>query len=309
MLRLLASSVVRGVRQDESHGGLFIVNCDTGEVSQVVDWNTPDIDFSGRGGDRGLRGIAVHGRWIFAASNNAIHEFSHDFSLIRSIRSPCFRHLHELAVVDDRLFVASTGIDGVVGVNLETGLADIGFVIASDEVGPVVRRFDPASDRPPASARFHINMVAPHPGGGLTIAGAKLSVLLRIRDDDVRILAKLPVGTHNAHVDGAGAVVFNDTRSDRIVRIDPQTGRLECPVPSVERSTLIHADCDDGVVARVGFARGYCRSTDGRAVFGTSPSRVTVFDWSAPQHRRTIILSNDVRNAVHGLAEMPDGLD
>ena len=52
--RLIATSVVRGARQGDSHGGMYLVDFATQEVQQVVDWNTPDIDFQDRGWDRGL---------------------------------------------------------------------------------------------------------------------------------------------------------------------------------------------------------------------------------------------------------------
>ena len=56
--KLIATSVVRGSRQGESHGGVFTVDFERQEGEQHVDWNTADIDWEGRGADRGLRGIA-----------------------------------------------------------------------------------------------------------------------------------------------------------------------------------------------------------------------------------------------------------
>jgi len=44
---LIATSVVRGSEQGQSHGGVFIVDPATQSVSQIVDWNTADIDWSG----------------------------------------------------------------------------------------------------------------------------------------------------------------------------------------------------------------------------------------------------------------------
>ncbi len=52
--RLIATSVVRGSEQGDSHGGVFTVDFDKQEAFQHVDWNTSEIDFSGRGWDRGL---------------------------------------------------------------------------------------------------------------------------------------------------------------------------------------------------------------------------------------------------------------
>ena len=49
---LVATSVVRGSEQGQSHGGVFIIDPASQSVHQVLDWNTADIDWSGRGWDR-----------------------------------------------------------------------------------------------------------------------------------------------------------------------------------------------------------------------------------------------------------------
>ena len=58
MVKLITTSVVRGSEQGESHGGVYIIELEKQDVRQVMDWNTTDIDWQGRGWDRGLRGIA-----------------------------------------------------------------------------------------------------------------------------------------------------------------------------------------------------------------------------------------------------------
>ena len=59
--KFVATSVVRGSQQGESHGGIFTIDFESREVTQHVDWNTGEIDFEGRGADRGLRGIEFDG--------------------------------------------------------------------------------------------------------------------------------------------------------------------------------------------------------------------------------------------------------
>ena len=55
--KLVATSVVRGSEKGQSHGGVYLIDFAEQRVEQKIDWNTGDIDFSGRGWDRGLRGI------------------------------------------------------------------------------------------------------------------------------------------------------------------------------------------------------------------------------------------------------------
>jgi hypothetical protein len=57
LTKLIATSVVRGGHQGESHGGVYLVDFDDQSNQQVIDWDTADIDWQGRGWDRGLRGI------------------------------------------------------------------------------------------------------------------------------------------------------------------------------------------------------------------------------------------------------------
>ena len=65
MVSLVATSVVRGSHQGESHGGVYIVDLAKDRVYQPIDWNTMDIDWQGRGWDRGLRGIAFDDNRVF----------------------------------------------------------------------------------------------------------------------------------------------------------------------------------------------------------------------------------------------------
>ena len=55
--KLIATSVVRGSQKGQSHGGVYLVDFGAQQVDQVIDCNSGDIDFIGRGWDRGLRGI------------------------------------------------------------------------------------------------------------------------------------------------------------------------------------------------------------------------------------------------------------
>ena len=81
MTTLVATSVVRGSRQGESHGGVYLIDLDNERVLRTVDWDTGDIDWQGRGWDRGLRGIAFDGDRVFIAATN----FS--YTTTRSINS------------------------------------------------------------------------------------------------------------------------------------------------------------------------------------------------------------------------------
>ena len=81
MTVLVATSVVRGTRQGESHGGVYLIDLEKQRAKQTIDWNTADIDWQGRGWDRGLRGIAFDGDRVFIAASDELFEYDKSFNL------------------------------------------------------------------------------------------------------------------------------------------------------------------------------------------------------------------------------------
>ena len=84
---LIATSVVRGSTQGESHGGVYTVDFDKQEGQQHIDWNTSNIDFEGRGADRGLRGVTFDGDNIFIAASDELFCYDKDFKLKVSFKN------------------------------------------------------------------------------------------------------------------------------------------------------------------------------------------------------------------------------
>lgn len=82
MTTLIATSVVRGSKQGESHGGIFLIDLDRQRVAQRIDWNTTNIDWQGRGWDRGLRGIEFDGDQIYIAASDELFAYNRDFEQV-----------------------------------------------------------------------------------------------------------------------------------------------------------------------------------------------------------------------------------
>ena len=98
VVKLVTTSVVRGSHQGESHGGVYLIDLDNREVRQTIDWNKADIDWQGRGSDRGLRGIAFDGETIYIAASDELFAYTPQFQLIGSWRNPYLKHCHEISV-------------------------------------------------------------------------------------------------------------------------------------------------------------------------------------------------------------------
>ena len=119
---LLASSVIRGAHLGESHGGIYRVDLDRGTAELKLDWNRTIIDIDGRGGDRGLRGIAFHEEYVLIAANSELLILDQDFRVIESFTNPFLQHCHEICVASGRVFLTATAFDSVLIFDLKSKL-------------------------------------------------------------------------------------------------------------------------------------------------------------------------------------------
>ena len=303
MTILIATSVVRGTHQGESHGGLYLVDFARERIRQVLDWNRTDIDWSGRGWDRGLRGIAFDDDTLYVAASDELIAFDREFRALGSWRSPWLRHCHEIHVHRRRLYLTSTGFDSLLGFDLDRKQFCWGLNIVFDGIDYRAQPFDPRTQSgPSAGNELHLNNVWCD-GSGMYIGGLHLCGLLRFDGRRIRRIASLPQGVHNARPFRDG-LLYNDTASDRVCFVEPAR-QWAFDVPRYDPSELTHTGLDDSRIARAGFARGLCVLNDDLVAAGSSPSTITLYDLAAGRSRGSVRLSRDVRNAIHGLAPWP----
>jgi hypothetical protein len=300
--KLIASSVVRGAEQGQSHGGLCIVDLAAGSADYVLDWNSTDIDVEGRGGDRGLRGIGVAGDSVFVLSSASLLEFDSRLRLRQGFDNPYLKHCHELSIHDGRLYAVSTGYDSVLVFDLGKRAFVQGFHLCIRQSRMRVLAFDPNSrDGPPPANRFHLNSVKCD-ARGLFFSGLRSNGLLSVREGKLSRAAPLPPGTHNAQPLPAG-IAYNDTVRDRIC------ARIEGEEIHIPVAVGPHAGCapaeGDAALARPFFARGLYPVSDSLVAGGASPSTITLYDLRGKAAVAQVVISTDVRNAVHGLTRWP----
>ena len=305
MIKLIASSVVRGAQQGQSHGGVYIIDFKTQEVNQTIDWNTSGIDWQGRGWDRGLRGIAFDGEQVFIAASDELFAYTPDFQLIESWRNPYLKHCHEITVFERSLFLTSTGFDCVLGFDLDQHCFNWGINIQRRGVKFKPVGFDPLADNGPLMLnKMHINNVFCN-RHGIYISGLRTGGMLHFNGSLINMAVELPQGTHNAQPFRDG-VLFNDSE-DNVLRY---TGRGEgeedraMAMPKYNPDKLTHKT-DDQKLARPSFARGLCPISSSLVAGGTSPSTVSLYDLAQNKMLVSVQLSNDVRNAIHGLEVWP----
>lgn len=303
MATLIASSVVRGSHQGESHGGVYLVDFEHEQVRQVIDWNTMDIDWQGRGWDRGLRGIAFDGERVFIAASNELFVYNPDFELQASYRNPFLMHAHEIAVYQRRLYITSTGFDAILGFDLDSNRFCLGLHLVALGGGYQGSPFDPESEQGPAPGnKLHVNNVFCD-ATGMYVSGLQTAGMMRFDGRRLERVASLPRGVHNARP-FRGGVLFNDTPADR-VRLQLPDNEISFAVPQFADHELTHNNLDDSRIARAGFGRGLCVLGDNLVAAGSSPSTIAVHDLEQVKTRSIVSLTQDVRNAIHGLELWP----
>lgn len=303
--KLIATSVVRGTRQGESHGGVYTVDFARQEVVQHVDWNTSGIDFAGRGADRGLRGIAFDGDDIYIAASDELFCYDRDFKIGNAYRNRYLKHCHEICRMERTLLLTSTGFDSLLAFDLETKQYVWGFHLQRPYGEWGGHTFDPRSNMGPRPANeFHINMVHVD-DTGIYLSGLHTRALLHL-DSRMRVteVCSLPSGAHNARPFKDG-VLFNDTERD-CVRYAGRDGHgVAFKIGTYDESEIEFAGVDDSKVARQGFGRGLCPAGEPFVAGGSSPSTISLYDMHGRAKVASVNLTMDIRNAIHGLEPWP----
>ncbi len=306
MTKLVTTSVVRGSHQGESHGGIYLLDLEKQIVEQTVDWNKADIDWQGRGWDRGLRGIAFDGETMYIAASDELFAYTPDFEIIGSWKNPYLKHCHELSIYERSLYITSTAYDSILGFDLDKKKFNWAMQLATRNFKFHTSVFDPlGEDGPIMLNKMHINNVHCNKSG-MYISGLQTGGMLHFNGKQVHMAAELPTGTHNARPFRDG-VLFNDSEADALRYAGRGEGAEDraMVVPRYDPAKLMNEGEDKSGIARPGFARGLCVLSDSVVAGGSSPSTITVYDLAANKQLLSVNLTNDVRNAIHGLEVWP----
>jgi hypothetical protein len=303
--KLIATSVVRGSEQGESHGGVFTIDFDQQTSEQHIDWNTSEIDFEGRGADRGLRGIAFDGDDIYIAASDEIFCYNRKFELQFSKRNRYLKHCHEICRMGRTLFLSSTGYDSLLAFDLDEKKFTWAFHLQKTGEQWSGFSYNPRRDSGPRAVNeHHINMVHVDQGG-IFLSGLRTQALLHISSSDVvKPVCSLPSGTHNARPFNSG-VLFNDTASDHVRFVSRDKGQRAFPIRQYDPADIRLAGIDDSKIARQGFGRGLCVYQDRIVVGGSSPSTISLYDLVSGETLGSVNMTMDIRNAIHGLEVWP----
>lgn len=306
MVKLVTTSVVRGSHQGDSHGGVYLVDLDKQEVVQTIDWNREDIDWQGRGWDRGLRGIAFDGDTVYIAASDELFAYTPDFELVGSWKNPYLKHCHEICVYERSLFLTSTAFDSILAFDLDKKHFHWAMQIAKQDYRFRAGTFNPEKDDGPIMLnKLHLNNVICN-SNGMYVSGLNTGGMVHFNGRKLHMAVELPEGSHNAMPFRDG-VLFNDSQADVLRYAGRGEGNEDraMPVPRYDEQELEHMDADESGVARASFARGLCVLTDSVVAGGSSPSTITLYDLASNEQILSVNLTKDVRNAIHGLEVWP----
>ena len=302
---IIATSVVRGSQQGESHGGIYLVDFQKQEANLVLDWDDSGIDFTGRGWDRGLRGIEFRGDEIYIAASDEIFVYDSNFQVKRSFKNRFLKHAHEINRFENLLFITSTGFDSLLVFDLDRDEFTRGLHLRKTQEGWKSQLYDPKpEDGPEPGNNLHLNNVRCSKKG-LFASGLRTNALIRMDTDlNPSEFCSLPEGTHNSRPFKDG-VLFNDTQSNCVRWVKRDGSEVNFRVPLFPEEELTHRDFDDSRVARQGFARGLCVIDENHIAIGSSPSSISLFNLETEERVGSVNLSMDIRNAIHGMEVWP----
>jgi hypothetical protein len=328
---VLMTDVIRAVNRGQAHGGAYLVDLESGKFSKVINYTNDDIDWSGRGTGRGLRGIAYIGDQIMIASSQALLLYDRSFNRVDAYPCHWMSHCHEIYLDGDDLWVTSTLFDSLLRFHVPTRTwAEAVHISVVSEIRqtpegpqrvtmPKATVYDPSAgpdqiQGPPASDTLHINQVWRH--DGITMfSGVRVPMLCALTPDDagdgggapgyrVTNWAQAPDWTHNNRPFRDG-VLYNSTGRDAVVHADRAGNEVAVlPIPRYPEDALVKHDTTDRL-ARQAFGRGLCVTEGGIVIAGSSPGTVTAWDVDRQEILAKVNVTMDVRNAPHGLEVWP----
>ncbi len=298
--RLIATSVVRGSQQGESHGGIFTVDFENQNIEQHV-----GIEFKGRGADRGLRGIAFSDDDILIAGSDVLFRYDRSFKIKTANKNRYLDDCQEICRYEQTLFMTSTGFDSLLAFDLDKKKFVWGFHLTRQYDQWAGHTFDPGSKMGPRPVnKYHINMVHAD-STGIYLSGLHTEALLHLNTKmEVSEVCSLPAGAHNARPYRDG-LLFNDTESDCLRYVGRDGNNIAFQIATYDEQDIEFSGIDDSKVARQGFCRGLCTVGDRFVAGGSSPSTISLYDLDSNQKIGSVNLTMDIRNAIHGLEPWP----
>ena len=310
-MKIICSTVVRAAKQGDIHGGLYVIDIDSSKILHYAPYEKEFVNDNERGGDRGLRGIAVlHDRIIVSDSAGFI-ALDNALKMRRTFQdSDYFKSIHEIVFHEDHIWATSTAYDAIVKVDLDFNIKGfweiLGKNVQNHKCLTGKKEINPETKT--ENDNYHINSLFVN-DGNLRVAGL-LTPLYNFDDmtevcsvPTISMIDDKPGGNQNSFVHNFyeydHVFVANLTTYNAVGFFDKDfVGYGWYNNVSVPRSKDAKYQVDE--VAVNNWNRGLARVGD-KLIIGSSPARILVYDMKKRKFEKEIVLEKDIRHAIHGL--------
>lgn len=298
-MKVICSTVIRAAEQGSVHGGLYVIDIDSDEVLEYVPYAGDFDNENTRGGERGLRGVAVlEDRIVVADSSGLIELNKETYTVTKEKRDRgFFKSIHEICYFDNHIWVTSTGYDAIAKVDLDFNLVEFWEILGESKDDHKIftgkRQINPEEAVP--DDKYHINSISAF-SGRLVFSG----LITSLYDfESMNIIESMPTiediksFQHNFYeYDDCSLINMTSLKHLGII----QNGQSRFfPIPATH-----HAKFSIDKIAENNWNRGLTRGGN-YAIIGSSPARLLLFDMDKYEFVKQLQIEEDIRHCIHGL--------
>ena len=304
--RLIVTSVIRGKQQQDSQGGVFLLDLEQQVVNLALNWNTAGIDWRSRGFELGFRSIAIDGDVVYLTAGDELFAYSPRFERIASWRNRYLKQCRAVALHERMLFLSSATYDCILGFNLDKQAFDWAMRIEVKGDRYAGAYFDCAGDHGPLPLN-KLELTDLHcTADGMYLSGLNTGGMLHFNGKSIYMSAELSAGARNAQPFRKGVLfIDNEVHALRYCGRKVESEDRCLPLPSFRPEDLLHQDTDFSGEVQAGFGRGLCVLNDRAVAAGVSPATIALYDLQDNRQLFLFNLSRDVRTAIHSIAVWP----
>ena len=308
-MKIICSTVVRAAKQGDIHGGLYVIDINSGEVVHHVPYEKDFINDNERGGERGLRGIIVlDDRIIVSDSAGFIELDKNTYEIKRTHQDrEHFKSIHEITFHDDFLWVTSTAHDAVAKVDLDFNVVNFWEFKGRDlEHSKVLTAKEGITPKEKTeNDNYHINSIFTN-NGKVLVSGLS-TPLYEI--DSMKEVCKIPTlktDGYTVHSFVHNFYKYDDLTIANLTSLQAlgisknDADFSVCKIPKAKKVTY-HVDS----IASNNWNRGLARK-DNLLFIGSSPARILIYNLDTERFEKQIQIEKDIRHAIHGLEILDD---
>ena len=300
-MKIICTTVIRASKPGDVHGGLYVIDVDTEEVLHFMEYGEEFTNENERGGERGLRGIAVLDDRIIVANSTGFLELDKDtYEVKRTHKNEsALRSIHEICFFEDHIWATSTSYDSIACLDLDFNLKGfwevVGESMQDHKVLNGLKKIEP--NDAPTEDNYHINSIGSH--AGRLVCSGLITCLYDF--SSMKVVGAMPVMPN-----GGKSFIHNFYEYDDMllanltswsclgISKDNSAFRF-IKIPRMKKA-VYHLDD----IATNNWNRGLARS-ENTIFIGSSPARILVYNMKTNTFDKEIKLSDDIRHCVHGL--------